>query len=697
MMQQKPASAPAARTPAPAQRPAPPPGATAATAAAKVDAATLESVRQDYRASLADLTFNSKPIITSLTIIAQENIACASVIAQVIADQIRLAPPKQKIPVMYLMDSILKNIGGVYKDYFAKTLVATFTTAYASVDSSDKQRMQKLAGTWKSYPSGPLFSPGVFAQIERLFSSAPSGNGAAAAPPPKMATVSAANRPPPSRPVPSRQITPPSSKYPSPTGVPASLSSLSALPSLSSMPIQSLAQLSGQLPSFAAPIAPAAPVAPAAPAIQAPPLAVGPNGPATLLIQQQISMLLQQKRSLALLSPNDAANVQQINVLEQLLNVIMTTLLDPATIGQINMQIQAMVAASAPPAAVMPQTSLAGAPMSTAQPPAPAMLPGLSAAPMLPFPASTMPTPGLAQAGLPQPPQMPQIPLANAAALSQFVASSGLQGISPATLAHLTRTDFTRAQTPPVVDISRLAGAMQARTGAPTLVHITMQQPNPVPHSASGTGSPQPPASALPKPVFRISQEDLVSPNPAAISNLYDAMPLQCKQCGIRFAVFPDGKERMSAHLDWHFRQNRRIKDTKKTISRNWYVSESEWIEERDAAITDKQATAFFGEAEQAEKKPEDNAVPVSNIPAQGAKSSKCAICCEPFDKYYDEDMDEWMLRGAVCHDDEFYHQACWDDSPQGGAAGGGAKRKLEDGVDGGDKKARLTPTVMMS
>jgi len=49
----------------------------------------MDEARQEYRAALADLTFNSKPIITTLTMIAEENLSSAPAICQAIEDQIR--------------------------------------------------------------------------------------------------------------------------------------------------------------------------------------------------------------------------------------------------------------------------------------------------------------------------------------------------------------------------------------------------------------------------------------------------------------------------------------------------------------------------------------------------------------------------------------------------------------------------------
>jgi pre-mRNA cleavage complex 2 protein Pcf11 len=72
--------------------------------------------------------------------------------------------------------------------------------------------------------------------------------------------------------------------------------------------------------------------------------------------------------------------------------------------------------------------------------------------------------------------------------------------------------------------------------------------------------------------------------HPDAHKLLYEDRDLQCRQCGIRYVRSAEGKAKMDAHLDFHFRQNRRAKDkARKAISRDWYLDEEDWVKEKDA------------------------------------------------------------------------------------------------------------------
>ena len=174
-------------------------GESAARARALLDAghgeargAMADEAVQNYMESLEDLTFNSKPIINSLTMIAEESVEEAAAIVTAIERTIAARPPDKKLPVMYLLDSICKNVGGAFIEQFEHNLPDVVGTTFAASGPKVRNSLQALVRTWSGvFPADVVAAVKNTLQLEAgAAAAAPAGPVALAS---KPAAASAAN------------------------------------------------------------------------------------------------------------------------------------------------------------------------------------------------------------------------------------------------------------------------------------------------------------------------------------------------------------------------------------------------------------------------------------------------------------------------------------------------------------------------
>uniref|UniRef100_A0A8R1DYS7 CID domain-containing protein n=1 Tax=Caenorhabditis japonica TaxID=281687 RepID=A0A8R1DYS7_CAEJA len=111
-----------------------------------------EAAAEEYRMTLAELKSNNKTQINLLTILADDYKSAAPQIVDVIEKHLTTVPPDQKLAVMYVCDSIMKNVKAPndYNMLFARKIVSMFDHVFRQGDEKMRSALYKLRVTWAS-------------------------------------------------------------------------------------------------------------------------------------------------------------------------------------------------------------------------------------------------------------------------------------------------------------------------------------------------------------------------------------------------------------------------------------------------------------------------------------------------------------------------------------------------------------------
>ncbi|KAJ3359456.1 hypothetical protein GGF32_009382 [Allomyces javanicus] len=133
----------------------------------------LHAARHAYLAALHALTDTALPTIRHLTMLAGDALAAgtAPAIAAALVERALAAAPAHKLPVVYLMDSVMKNIGNAYPHLLAASLPQVFADAFIHADEPTRHRLIKVLYMWR-HPQ-PIVPTQVLDQIDAFVRSVP--------------------------------------------------------------------------------------------------------------------------------------------------------------------------------------------------------------------------------------------------------------------------------------------------------------------------------------------------------------------------------------------------------------------------------------------------------------------------------------------------------------------------------------------
>ncbi|KAI9803951.1 MAG: hypothetical protein M1833_000232 [Piccolia ochrophora] len=659
-----------------------------------------DEVAEDYKNSLEDLTMNSRYEISNLTVIAKENMDHAQAIARVTENHIRTAPPTRKLPALYVLDSVVKNVGTPYTLFFGRNLYQTFMNAYTLVDGPVRKKLEEMLKTWKepvpgSLDTRPVFPPDVTRPIENALIRA------------RTAAVQLQQQQ--SKGQQARTATP-YRQTPTPPGGVAGLRNKVAAPMAQSafsnqqpyghqqMHASSGSQAASPQPIHYQPYSTPQPAS--HPLLQN--NGYPPQADDIGALNTDIAKLIATARNEFASNPFDQALQQRLKALLDLQTILQSQHLPPDQLRLIRNQVSQLT------------PELQAAPAFSPPPPPPPQPPAIIPAPQQPnlhdsssqsqsslpstFPtnalAALLASVGQSQAPTPPPPP-PAVPSLQPQA----------QRIQPPTVSSPAPAPAIPASQGSLLDSLRAAGLLQGSVSTPLPVSSTPANLPLPPSVPPRGGSNFSQSSAAPSaPTIRDRSNDvqlnttsLKIPRPHLISSLYEATSNQCTTCGRRFYASEEGRQKKARHLDWHFRTNLRMADAvKRGQNRSWYVGELDWIKSRDedqdmpanAVNGSTSATATQEAATKAQNDPKKQWVPAPNDPSLA--NTSCPICQEKFETIWHDEAQEWVWMDAIRSGGRIYHASCHAEASKDGGTTP-ARTATPDSLSLGKRKAEVS------
>ncbi|KAF1997211.1 hypothetical protein P154DRAFT_296244 [Amniculicola lignicola CBS 123094] len=640
-------------------------------------------VASDFREALLDLKINSRPEISNLTIIAKENTEHAQAISKELENHIKTARPEWKLPALYVLDSIVKNVGTPYTVYLGRNLYRTFMDAYTLMTPAFRKAMEGLLRTWKqpvpeSMDPRPVFPPEVTRDIENALS--------------KFQSIAAQHQPLPAR---------PPAMQPMQHGMPARPMQNTPWRSTPTPPqngTQYMAANDPRVRHMQPPQQQQQPYQGQYSASATPPNELISHIPQAMSsvdlegLKGELSKLITTTKTAWALSPQDPDVQTKLKALIDLEQLLRTQTLPPAQLEMVRTRIRTMT----PPPLNLPGYGPLGVPPPPIRSPQQHVPASFPAAPP-PMNAPLNLAQLLASANPPLPPATTPTPIAPTPSLADILRGASASVQPPASVPPPFTPSFAAPPIPPPASTpnptANLASLL-AQFSKPAATPPIPQAPPLIPALALGsadwllnalqglpkTGTPsntqpmkvasepmtrQPSGMVNSQPFVELTTASMKQPRLNLISRLYEAIPNICVTCGRRFEGTPQGREKKARHMDWHFK----VKDpdaAKRGIHRSWYISEKEWIEYReiDETAPEQPANGASSRTAAPKKEAKDKYVPVPTDPT--LVHMPCPICQEKFQATWNVEANDFVWMDAVKVNSKIYHATCWEEYSKG-------------------------------